>query len=173
MAIAAILWIGARRGEISWALVFDPQAWWLDLLLGVGMTGVLLGTWSLGRSLTTFDELEQILGESLADLSPSDLTVLAVISGVAEELFFRGAVLESWGWLPSSILFALLHAGPGKVFRIWAFFAFFAALLFAGATLYRGNLAAAILAHVLTNGIQLHRLHQQRVEGSSHPGESV
>jgi len=48
---------------------------------------------------------------------------LAVLSGFAEELFFRGAVQGAFGWLPATLAFAVLHSGPGKAFRLWILFA--------------------------------------------------
>jgi membrane protease YdiL (CAAX protease family) len=158
MAIVAILWVGTSRGAIL-PLLISSEAWWLDLVLGVGTALLLFTLWESGRRFApAMRELEATLGGLLADLPRADLLTLALISGVAEELLFRGAILGSLGWLPAALLFALFHSGPGKAFKCWMIFAFLAALIFSATTHYRGNIAAAIVAHVLHNAIHLQRL---------------
>jgi membrane protease YdiL (CAAX protease family) len=56
------------------------------------------------------------------------------------------------------VLFSLLHTGSGKHFRLWTVFAALAGALFGGLMLWRGNLLAPVLAHVLVNGVNLRRL---------------
>jgi membrane protease YdiL (CAAX protease family) len=165
MAIAAILWMGVSRGGLSSEIVFDPGGWWIDAGLGLSAAAALLLLWQIGRYvIPTLTVVEEKLSEVFSFMPRSDLLALAIISGVAEELFFRGAVMGSWGLLVSSILFALLHSGPGKIFRFWTLYAFIAGLALGGITLYRGNLLAATIAHVLINGTQLNRIAALQVE---------
>jgi uncharacterized protein len=83
---------------------------------------------------------------------------LALLSGFAEELFFRGAVQGSLGlWLGTAI-FALVHTGPHRSFRLWTAFAAVAGLLFGGLFAWRGSLLAPIAAHVLVNAVNLREL---------------
>jgi membrane protease YdiL (CAAX protease family) len=96
----------------------------------------------------------------------SEVVALALLSGFAEELFFRGAVQGSWGWLPATVLFALLHTGPGPAFRLWTLFAAVAGLVLGALMIWRGNLLAPVVAHGLLNGINLGRL-VRRERGSS------
>lgn len=117
---------------------------------------MLIGLWQLGRSFfPAARDLEEELRRRLGVLSLSEALALALMSGFTEELFFRGAVLDAWGWIAATVLFALLHAGPGKAFRLWTVFAGVAALAFAGLTLWRGNLLPAITAHVTVNAVNL------------------
>ena len=83
---------------------------------------------------------------------------LVLLTPVAEELFFRGAVQTAWGWIPATLLFTLLHAGPGSAYRIWTVFAAIAGLVLAGLMLWRGNLLAPVVTHVVVNGVNLDRL---------------
>ncbi len=94
----------------------------------------------------------------LGPLTASEAFGLALLSGFAEELFFRGAVQGQWGFVPATILFALLHSGPGRAFRFWTLFAALAGLLFGGLMVWRGNLLAPVLGHFLVNGVNLRRL---------------
>jgi hypothetical protein len=160
MSVAGILWIGIRaHGPIPLGLFVDLQDWWLDVLLGLGAGLLLLGLWwGTERSSPLARKLHEQLSAILGSLTGSEALALALLSGFAEELFFRGAVQGQWGWLPATVLFALLHTGPGKPFRLWAVFAALAGALFGGLMLWRGNLLAPVLAHTLVNGVNLRRL---------------
>jgi membrane protease YdiL (CAAX protease family) len=159
LALGGGLWIGlARRGPIPLRLFLDlhPAHLALDLALGVAAGLLLVGVWRLGkRYLPAARELNDQLAQLLGGMSPADAVALALISGFAEELFFRGAVQSAWGWIPATILFAALHTGPGRAFKLWTLFALLAGLLFAALVLWRGNLLPAILAHVLVNAVNL------------------
>ncbi|MCP4654185.1 MAG: CPBP family intramembrane metalloprotease [bacterium] len=159
LAVVAVIWIGWSRGSIALDLVLDSRRWWLDVVLGVGAGLLLVGGWHAGRRfLPMMRELEELLRRHLGPLERSEVFALAVISGIAEELFFRGAMQSSWGWIWATLIFTLVHTGPGPAFRMWTVFALVAGLVFAGLTLYRGNILAAILAHFLVNWINLHAL---------------
>ncbi len=159
LAIGGALWVGARGGRIRLELFVDPAGWWIDLGLGIAAGGLLLGLWQAGlRLLPAASELEDKLGELLRGIETSEAVALALLSGFAEELFFRGAVQGAWGWPVATLLFALLHVGPGAAFRSWTVFAALAGLVFAGLMLWRGNLLAPVIAHALVNAINLGRL---------------
>lgn len=159
MAVGGALWIGIRRGVIPLALFVDVHRWWLDLLLGAGAAVVLLAFWAgAERVVPLARELDRLLMEALGPLEPAEVVGLAVLSGFAEELFFRGAVQGAFGWLPATLAFAILHSGPGRAFRLWTVFAAVAGLLFAGLMVWRGNLLAPIVGHFLVNAINLRRL---------------
>ncbi len=159
LAIGGALWIGGRRGTIPLEIFVDHAAWWLDLGLGLAAGAVLLGLWQLGRRrIGSARALEGQLAELLVGVQRSEVVALALLSGFAEELFFRGAVQGAWGWPLATLLFALLHVGPGAAFRSWTVFAAVAGLLFAGLMLWRGNLLAPVVAHALVNAVNLGRL---------------
>ena len=94
----------------------------------------------------------------LGGIGTPEVIALALLSGFAEELFFRGAVQAAWGWPVATLLFALLHVGPGAAFRSWTLFAALAGLVFAGLMEWRGSLLAPVLAHALVNAVNLGRL---------------
>ncbi|MEO1369769.1 MAG: CPBP family intramembrane glutamic endopeptidase [Acidobacteriota bacterium] len=159
LAILGILWVGHAAGEISLSLFVDPRGWWLDLLVGLCAGGALLFGWSLLRDHSRdMRRVEAVMRETIGALDGPQIIAVALMSGFAEELFFRGAMQMSWGWPWALILFGVLHTGPESSFRVWTVFAFVAGGLFAAITLWRGNLLAAIVAHVLVNGVNLWRL---------------
>lgn len=163
LAIAGAIWMGLAAddggGGLAVARFVDPATWWVDLLWGLAAGAALLGLWLAGRALLPLArELERAIGAILDGLSPSDAFALALISGFAEELFFRGAVQGSWGVVAATVLFALLHTGPGRPFLLWTAFALVAGAVFGGLALLRGNLLAPIVAHVAVNAVNLTRL---------------
>lgn len=151
--------MGLRDGRIPVDLFINLESWWIDLGVGLVAGSLLILVWILARqALPAARQLEAELAELLGHLGTSEVAGLALLSGFAEELFFRGAAQGAWGWLPATILFALLHAGPGATFRIWTAFAAIAGLTLAALMIWRGNLLAPVVAHVLVNGINLGRL---------------
>ena len=62
------------------------------------------------------------------------------------------------GWAAATVLFGLLHSGPGKAFRLWTLFAVVAGALLGGLMAWRGNLLGPIAGHFLVNAVNLRRL---------------
>jgi membrane protease YdiL (CAAX protease family) len=159
LALSGSLWIGLQRGVIPLHLFIDPRRWWLDAGAGAAAGLALLGLWqALLALLPLARRLEGRLGELLGGLAAPQALALALLSGFAEELFFRGAVQGAVGMPIASLLFALLHGGPGREFRLWTLFAAGAGLLFGALMLWRGNLLAPVTAHFVVNAVNLHRL---------------
>ncbi|MEE2778530.1 MAG: CPBP family intramembrane glutamic endopeptidase [Acidobacteriota bacterium] len=158
LGLAAILWIGLRDGTIPLSLFFRHE-WWLDLLAGLGAgSALLLLWWGVARVVPLAKELEEHMSELLGSIDVSQAIGLAVMSGFAEELFFRGAVQASWGYLPATLVFAILHSGRERSFRLWTAFALASGLVLGGLVLWCGTLLAAIVAHMLVNGVNLSRI---------------
>lgn len=163
MALAGVLWIGAREGIIPLGLFLDPRGWWLDLLLGLGAAALLLGVWTAAeRVLPQARDLEEKIAELLGPLTRSEAVGLAVLSGFGEEVFFRGALQGALpgmaGWVVASVVFGLVHTGPGRAFRLWTLFALSAGFLLGGLMLWRGNLLSPVVAHFAVNAVNLSRL---------------
>jgi len=159
LALAGIVWIGVARRIIPLALFVDRERWWLDLAIGTGAGLLLLGLWSgTGRVSPLARDLEDRLARLLGPLSFADAMGLALLSGFAEELFFRGAVQGSVGWIIATALFGLLHSGPGRAFRLWTLFACLAGAAFGLLMQWRGNLLAPMTGHFLVNAVNLYRL---------------
>lgn len=163
MALAGVVWIGFREGIIPLGLFLDPRGWWLDLLIGLGAAALLLGVWTAAeRVLPQAQDLEEKIAELLGPLTRSEAIGLAVLSGFAEEVFFRGALQGALpgiaGWLVASVVFGLVHTGPGRAFRLWTLFALSAGFLLGGLMLWRGNLLSPVVAHFAVNAVNLSRL---------------
>lgn len=159
LAIGGILWLGARHGQIGLGLFVDRSRWLLDLGIGLVVGAALSGAWAGARRvLPQARSVEEQFAEILGPMTLTEAVVLAILSSIAEEFFFRGAVQDAWGFVPGAVLFTLLHLGPGREFRIWTMFAGVAGLSLGGLVVWRGSLLAAIVAHAVVNGIGLSRL---------------
>lgn len=171
LALAAVVWLGLRQGEIPLSLFVRFPAVLLDLSLGAGVGLALVALWTVARkTLESARRLEDELRRMLGPIEPIEILALALLSGFAEELFFRAAVQGAFGWVVATILFTVLHSGPGPSFRLWTLFAGIAGLVFAGLVLWRQSLLAAIVAHVIVNAVNLRHLATVRVEPAA--GES-
>lgn len=135
------------------------ETWWVDLIAGILAGVALVVIWQAARRwCSSARRLEALLAELLGPLDRSEVMGLALLSGFSEELFFRGAMQGAWGWLPATILFALLHSGPGAAYRVWTAFAAVAGVVLAALMIWRGNLLAPVVAHTVVNGWNLGRL---------------
>ena len=125
--------------------------------LGVGFLAVgvseLLTRWTkLG------DVLADVLGESLAGLGRGDAIVLALASGTAEEMLFRGALQPVVGLFWASVIFGACHFLPRRELVLWSVFAMVMGFAFGALYEWTGQLLAPIAAHTVVNGINLPRL---------------
>jgi membrane protease YdiL (CAAX protease family) len=123
------------------------------LVLASFLVALLLGSaWLLERTLPSFRNASKLLERALGNfhISLPFAFALAALSSVAEELFFRGALMpliNVWG---QALVFGLLHPAPRKA---WSYTVFtgVAGLIFGLATLYSGSLLPAIVAHFVIN----------------------
>lgn len=133
-----------------------------DVALGIGLAAVVVGaTWVTGRRFEWGRRLEEEFEHLLGPLTSWEVLHLAVFSGLAEELFFRGALQPHLGYVTTALLFGLFHVGPGPTFVSWTLFALAVGFLFGGAVALTGSLLPAIVAHVGVNFVNLHRLRRR------------
>ncbi len=166
LAAAAVLWrVGGQDGSVwttgaaSDPLFGDPSAWGRDLGLGLAAALALLALSEAATRWTGWGErLARHMAASLGPLSVPNALLLASASGLAEELFFRGALQPVVGWIPASVLFGALHFVPRREFVPWTVFAVGAGLLFGWLYEWTGSLTAPVVAHVVVNGVNLPRL---------------
>lgn len=110
------------------------------------------------------EELARLLGP----VGPVRALLLALLSGVAEEAFFRGALQPRVGLVAASLLFGLAHWGPTPALRPWALYAALAGMGFGALFAWTGTLVAPAAAHVAVNALNLHWLGR---EGSAAPAD--
>ncbi|MBT8482922.1 MAG: CPBP family intramembrane metalloprotease [Myxococcales bacterium] len=158
LALVALAWSWFGGHRLAWSLDASwlsapyPLRLGLSLALGLALTLVVVtATPVLVRRTAWARELHSELKELIAPLSPSEISLLALASGLSEELFFRGAVQPVLGLFLSSLIFGALHVGPKKVFLAWTFWAFLIGLAFGSIFALTGVLWGPVLAHVGIN----------------------
>ncbi|MBI4879065.1 MAG: CPBP family intramembrane metalloprotease [Planctomycetes bacterium] len=160
---AGLLWMGLRGDDLLHVLLAGQVRFAVAAAAGlaVALAVTLVSDAILDRFAWT-DLLRREVVELLSPLTRRRVVAVALLSGVAEEVFFRGALLPCIGLVPSAVLFGLLHTAGERRLLGWALFATAAGLLLGGLFLLTGGLLAPALAHALINGIQLWRLARQR-----------
>ena len=158
LTVGALVWAWLGGERFAWTL----QTPWLSapywerfaLSLGLGlalavavvtMTPVLVARTKWARALHA--ELASII----SPLSATEITWLALASGFAEELFFRGAMQPVLGLLITSVIFGAVHVGPKPLFLAWTTWAFVMGLLLGLIFELTGVLWGPVFAHVWIN----------------------
>jgi membrane protease YdiL (CAAX protease family) len=158
LTVGALAWAWLAGGRFAWTLetpwLSAPYSERLALSLGLGlvlalvvvaMTPLLVERTQWARALHV--ELEAII----SPLSSAEITTLALASGFAEELFFRGAMQPVLGLLITAVIFGAVHVGPKPVFFAWTTWAFVMGLLLGMIFELTGVLWGPVLAHVWIN----------------------
>jgi uncharacterized protein len=157
---------------IGWRLwppaAVEPRlsAPWL-MVVGIAAGGALLaGAWLLERTLPSFRRTSQRLERLVRQLRlpRGGVLLAALVSGVSEELFFRGWLLPTVGLWGQALAFMLLHPA-GRAGWSYTLYTGAAGLLFGALTLATGSLWPALIAHV---GVNLHGFGSARGDPRSH-----
>lgn len=161
LAVGAVAW-GAARGDADvyrLAARSTPVRMLISPFLGVGVGLFVVLLWRVAvRRYPWARRLHQEFRHVLGPMSASQIFVLALASSVGEELFFRGAMLPTIHLVPSALVFALPHIGPGVRFLPWTVSAFVAGLVMGALFLWTGDLGAPIAAHFTINFLNLHHI---------------
>lgn len=176
MGCAALIWRMVLQGESI--LHPTPEAAataWGPM--GAIVVGAVFGFAAVASSelMTRFTQLGEaladLLGESLSGLGRGDALLLALASGMAEEMLFRGAVQPAVGLVAASLIFGACHFLPRRELALWSLWAVVMGFAFGLLYEWTGHLLAPIAAHVVINGINLPRLARRYEErGSLHDG---
>jgi membrane protease YdiL (CAAX protease family) len=152
MSSETILYPSGADGSASWGLFPALGMGALVGLAAVGVSELLTRTTALGEGLA------DLLGESLAGIGVADAVLLALASGVGEEMLFRGALQPSVGIVWASLIFGACHFLPRRELMLWSLYAVVMGFAFGWLYEWTGQLIAPIAAHSLVNGINLPRL---------------
>jgi membrane protease YdiL (CAAX protease family) len=152
--------VGSGFGKLSWNLELTPAVLPLAFLglAAVALSDGLLfgGMWLLFRE--RFLEHYQALIDHFAAQNTADILAGGLLAS-AEELFFRGVVLEGvangFGWgapaglLISSVLFALAHYIRERKLAPFALWAAWEGMLLGLVYLLSGSLLVSMIVHAL------------------------
>jgi len=153
LTVVAAVWCGLRGFGLP--LLGESLLW--SLLLGVlsAVCTILLGLFAY-RIIPALRRISEELAPRLVDgARAGDLVLISVFSGVGEEAFFRGAVLQEFGLVISSLLFGLAHVGPDRRYLAWTAWAVLAGFVFGALFEISGGLLAPVVAHAGHNAATL------------------
>jgi membrane protease YdiL (CAAX protease family) len=132
----------------------DSHAYSLAVGLAFGALVVML-TRVVVPKVSWARALHRQLRPIAASISLTGIAVLALLSAVGEELFFRG-LLQPWmGLVPQALLFGLAHQVPGPSRWVWVCWATAMGLALGATFELTGSLAGPLAAHALVNGLNL------------------
>jgi len=158
VALAWSAWSGRSVFYASQAAAEEGIAPLLDTAAGLAVAAVTIGLSRLTERTKWGDAMGRALAELVGKRSLRECIVLAVVSGVAEEVFFRGVLQPLLGWLLASLIFGGVHFVPKREMLPWTGFALAAGLVLGALFESTGNLVAPIVAHVGINAVNLRRL---------------
>lgn len=129
--------------------------------IALALSGAIL-TRRLAKRADWAAGLARDLAAPLQNTHAAALGLLALTSGVCEELFFRGFLLPTAGLLVSSAAFGLIHYVPGPSRWAWVASATCVGLCCGLIVTFTGALWGAILGHVLLNLLNMIFLRDRR-----------
>jgi len=125
-------------------------------LAGIGVGAVIVGVVHVGiRAVPGVDRAAKEMAGMLGPITPREAIWLAVFSGLAEELLFRGALWSHLGLWGTTLLFGLVHIVPRRALWGYPLFAAGAGLMLGILRDASGSVFPAMLAHVTVNGLNL------------------
>jgi hypothetical protein len=157
IGISACLFLGhSPVTREAWLDTAGLESIFVSVLLGGCIAGItILSSRFVVKRFAWARALHGALRPAFADQRDGALVLMAIASGVGEELFFRGLLAPLIGIVLSSLAFGFLHQVRGRGRWAWAVWA---TLLGASlATLYAltGQLIGPIVAHVAINAANL------------------
>ena len=158
LASAGFGWIWLRTGSpipasLSGGDMLPSAALGLACAAAVVAASVLL--------LRAFPPMRWVAEEFRRWLGPLDRPTaahLAIVSGVGEEIFFRGAMQPALGFILTSVVFGLVHSGPDRRYFAWTAFAVVMGFLLGGILEATGSLLGPVIAHAGVNYLNLRRI---------------
>ncbi len=172
----SLIYLGVLVVSLAWCYfgsieVFrprDPQVVVTQVLWSF-LTGILLVflITVIHRRSRIFDNLEGAVRSRLGDLTRTGVLSLSLLSSVAEEFFFRGAIQTTvsdlasspmLGLVVTSLLFGFLHMGRDKTYVPWTLFAIGCGFILGYGFMVTGNILVPITIHFLINGINMWRI---------------
>jgi membrane protease YdiL (CAAX protease family) len=139
--------------------LFNKFSFNIDLMLLslYGTAGLIainyISVFVLSRYIGFFKNLKIAYDEVsiiVADVNTPGIIIIALLSGFAEELFFRGIVQTGLGITIASIIFGLVHIGNKKTIY-YGVYAIFIGFYLGFFMLYTESLWVPIIIHIINN----------------------
>jgi membrane protease YdiL (CAAX protease family) len=161
-ALATALALALRDG-VPWAY---PEPWLVEppgvALVSSAALGLAVATTIIAFTRVTVRRfgwarrLHSELRPVALDLTTvGQILVVAGLSSLGEELFFRGLLAPTVGVVPAALLFGLLHQIKGPSRWVWVGWATVVGLMLGAVFALTGSLVGPLLAHAIVNAANL------------------
>lgn len=156
LTAACMGWVGWRHGpwEVAGRFIGEDPIWWLCAGLGSGVA-LAAASQQLTPRFDRARRMSDALAAQLGPMGPATTLALAVLSSVGEEWCFRGVLQPAWGWLPATVLFALVHVPVERDLWPWPVLAGGIGLVLAAMFAFSGGLVGPIALHFAINAMNL------------------
>ena len=124
--------------------------------LAVGLAYVL--DYVFAEFFLDYRSLKNLMTEILGRSSYFGAFYLAILSGFGEEILFRGGLQPIIGLFATSLLFGIVHLGPGGKITTWSAAAGLVGLILGFIFQQTTNLWPAIAAHFFINFVSILKL---------------
>jgi uncharacterized protein len=156
--LIASIWIFFAKIDLRPLLVFNIQALELAVLAAAVVTLLNMAILHLANkySLQIYllksmkDLIDKQMLPLIGHLTFFDSITVSVISGLCEEVFFRGVLQNQCGIVPSACAFGLAHL-PRIYYFPYALWATYVGLLMSFLVVQTGSLYSPMIAHALIN----------------------
>jgi uncharacterized protein len=139
-----------------WLALDEPMRAGSSLLLGLSLAVVLVASTRIAvRRWRWARKLHADLRPVARNLSSPTVILIAVLSSLGEELFFRGLMTPLVGVTAQAALFGLAHQVKGPSRWVWIGWASVVGLLLGAMFALTGSLLGPIAAHAVVNGYNL------------------
>ena len=162
--LGTAFYAGVIVAALLWALVFgqidvifgERSARFMPLSQGVLIGLIIVGLCHLANAFVRpFRRSTKAISRMVGPLSVRQALWLAVLSGFAEELLFRGALWPQLGLMGSAVLFGILHTIPSRALVAYPIFAFLAGIALGALREHTGSIFPAVLCHITVNALNL------------------
>ncbi len=127
-----------------------------EFLLGLlTAIAILLLSQLLRAHSSEIRRFEAVLAKYLGDVDSRAAWLLALSSGIGEELLFRGALQPEIGLVAATLIFGLMHFPIERDLWPWPLYATLVGLILAALFERSGSLIAPTTAHIFINAVQL------------------
>ena len=160
-SLASALAVALRDGSpllhpAPWLVLDEPTRIGSSVLLGVALAVVLVGSTRIAVQRWSWaQKLHSDLRPVARNLTVPSVVIIAVLSSLGEELFFRGFLAPLLGVAAQAAVFGLAHQVSGPSRWVWIAWASLVGLCFGVIFVLTGSLLGPIAAHAIVNGYNL------------------
>ncbi|MEW5822621.1 MAG: CPBP family intramembrane glutamic endopeptidase [Cyanobacteriota bacterium] len=144
--------------EIHSLIIIDLPTTLYALVAALILTALnFIVVFILPKFLSVFKPMREAYDEVchiVANAQPLSAILIAILSGLAEEILFRGVIQQITGILIASILFGVLHIYNKKTI-FYGLYAIFIGYYLGLIYIYTQSLWAPILVHMINNAIAI------------------